>query len=383
MQNYGSDSITKYLFVLNSQKKRGLVILVPITRIGTNAVKKWIEIIGTVNSSEVQSLVILDKTPNQEASKYFKKLSDSINAELIILVRPPTEQYFDSMKYVRLDEQLWILQLHDDDAWEGRLKIPDQLGQQRIFLSSFISVNEDEITAITDTQSFPQRVIFSCLPARIWNRFIDFIECQGGHTAGSADSTLALVAYTSSEIELNVDFTYYYSTGNWDNRKSARKHLTKLCQDDGWESLSSPRIAVMNRCIDNITGLVFFREYIQRDVFQKSVDSQIYSLRLGKKKKVLFKCLVSVLNYFISPILDVLSLIALGSLRHRIQSLNLLTHNILSQFQIILILDEIRNPQELLGFIERDLQDLNLSKLKVRFDFWVSQMSIYVSLIKN
>jgi hypothetical protein len=378
MEDYPSDSTTNQLFVLNSQKKRGLVILVPITRIGAEAAEKWQDIVVTVNLSEVQTLVIIDKTPNQEASKYFKSISDNLSAELLILVRPIAEQYFDSMKYIKLDEQLWILQLHDDDAWEGKLKIPDQFDDQRIFLSSFVSVNKHRAIAITNTQSFPQRIIFSCLPAQIWNKFVNFIEHQGGHTAGSADSTLALIAYASSEFHLNKDFTYFYSTGNWDNRKFAQKHLTKLSLDDGWESLSSPRIAVMNRSIDNIAGLLFFRENIRRDIFEKTLESQIHSFRISRLKRVVFKFFVYVFGYLILPILNVLFTITLGSLSGKNHAVYVRASGIQNQFKLVLILDEIRDIQSLLNFIQNDLRNLNFPKLSERFDFWVSQISTYL-----
>ena len=383
MDNNLYNSKTNYLFVRNSQQKSGLILLVPLTRIGANATRKWQEIVDTVNSSEVQSLVIIDKTPNKEASEYFKNLSSTLNAELLILFRPPSEQYFDSMKYIKLDEQLWILQLHDDDAWEGRLKIPDHIEPQRIFLSGFISVNKQGATTITDTESFPQRIIFSCLPARTWNKFVEFIESQGGHTAGSADSTLALVAYASSEFDLNGDFTYCYSTNNWDIRKSAQKHLTKLSQEDGWESFSSPRIAVMNRSIDNIAAVIFFRHHIQRNILLNLLNNQFHSFRLRNQKKVLFKIFTFILQYIILPILKILSSLTSGHLRRKVYSIYILMRDVQGQLKIILISDEIRNLQNLEDFIQNVLQNLYYPKLTKRFDFWVEQISIGIKIMQN
>jgi hypothetical protein len=276
------------IFVANETRSPGLVLLCPVTRSGAEAVLCWERIITTIASSKVHALVVIDKTKTGEASEYFSGKIDSIKAQLFLIRRDPTEQIFDSQKFVRLDDWLWIVQLHDDDRWEGNLGLPaGDVERDDLFLGEFVVNAGGRLTRPPEDQMPPAHVVFSLIPSRLWNRVCDFIYAQGGHIAGSVDYTIAMIASLSCRRRHVENFTYIYSDHHWGSRTEAADHLRKLTAVDGWGEFAGSDIAILNRTLDNLSALIFFAEFVSPEDASLTRARLMASFRPSLRRRLL------------------------------------------------------------------------------------------------
>jgi hypothetical protein len=360
-----------FLKIPNPSGLPNLVILFPVTRVGLKAEKRWSALISTINASQVSSLVVIDKTGKGEAREYFNAHANEINTRLYIIERDPREPIFDSQKYVLLDEMLWIQQLHDDDTWDGFLCVPPSADKSDLFLVQFHTGNNSSFTQINDQKAPPARVIFSAIPAHVWNRFSEFICAQGGHVAGSMDSTLSTVALNICNLKLLPDFNYFYSSRHWSRRSAADSHLKSLSFTDGWSELSSVEIAILNRLYDNLSALNFFSNLIPP---RKIIEAQnllltSYQPKLPKKLQVIFYFAIT--NYFLVPLFKVIDWVGIRSLsstgRHYEGSAK--------RNRLLIKSMKADSLPKILDFIETNLSGQAMPKLAARFDFWHQEIS--------
>ncbi len=291
MSQPGVDATTESIFVANDTRSPGLVLLCPVTRSGPEAVQCWDRIIATIANSNVHALVVIDKTKTGEASEYFSGKVGSIKARLFLIRRPSTEQIFDSQRFVRLDDLLWIIQLHDDDRWEGTLCLPaGGVERDDLFQCEFVVNAGGRLTRPQEDQMPPARVVFSYIPSRLWNRVCDFIDAQGGHIAGSVDYTIAMIASLSCRKRYVENFTYIYSDHHWGSRTEAADHLKKLTVVDGWGAFAGSDIAILNRTLDNLSALIFFAGLVSPEDALQTRARLMASFRPSLRKRLLVTC---------------------------------------------------------------------------------------------
>lgn len=360
-----------FLKIPNPSGLPNLVILFPVTRVGLKAEKRWSTLISTINASQVSALVVIDKTGKGEARKYFNAHARELNTRLYIIERDPLEPIFDSQKYVLLDEMLWIQQLHDDDTWDGFLGVPSSADKSDLFLVQFHMGTDFSFTQITDEKAPPARVIFSAIPAHVWNRFSAFMCAQGGHVAGSMDSTLSTVALIICNLKPLPNFNYFYSAHHWSRRSEADSHLKSLSFTDGWSDLSSPEIAIVNRLYDNLSALNFFSDLIpQRKIVEvKNLLLSSWQPRLPKKLQIIFSFAIA--NYFLVPFFKVIICIGIRPLSSMGQ------HYEESAKRNRLLIKSVKADSlpKILDFIETKLSGQAMPKLAARFDFWHQEIS--------
>ncbi len=280
-------------------QNEGLVLLFPVTRVGAIAEIKWRQIVDLCNRSQISSLVVIDKTPNMAATRFFTSQSFQQNHEIWILNRPSTEAIYDSQKFIQLRGNSWIIQLHDDDEWEGKLQLDGASHELTAFQILFHVGSKVEHAKNADYDNLPARVNFTLLPTQIWNRFTAFIESQSGHVAGSVDATLNMIVRDVCFLSNNIEFKYYYNIRHWRNDRAGKGHLTELSREDGWENYSSPEIAVLNRTIDNLAALSYFKDFYDEKKLLSSISRELSSFKLHFMKKMFlyYKLILSKWGY--------------------------------------------------------------------------------------
>lgn len=360
-----------FLKIPNPSGLPNLVILFPVTRVGLNAEERWRALVSTINASQVSALIVIDKTGKGEAKAYFNARARDLNTTLYVIERDPLEPIFDSQKYVLLDEMLWIQQLHDDDTWDGFLGLPSSVGKSDLFLVQFYMSTASSVTQMNNEKAPPARVIFSAIPAHVWNRFSAFICAQGGHVAGSMDSTLSTVALIICDLKSLPNFNYFYSSHHWSRRSEADSHLKNLSFTDGWGELSSPEVAILNRLYDNLSALNFFSGLIPK---RKIIEAQnvllsSYQPRFLKRLQFIFSFALA--NYFFVPLFKAIAWMGIRSLGSTVR------HYEESARRNRLVIKSIKADSlpKILDFIKTNLSGKAMPKLAARFDFWHLEIS--------
>ena len=360
-----------FLKIPNPSGLPNLVILFPVTRLGLNAEKRWRALISTINASQVSALIVIDKTSKGEAKEYFNARARDLNTRLYIIERDPQEPIFDSQKYVLLDEMLWIQQLHDDDTWDGFLCLPSSADKSDLFLVQFHMGTASSFTQIDDEKSPPARVIFSAIPAHIWNRFSAFICAQGGHVAGSMDSTLSTVALIICNLKSLPNYNYFYSSHHWSRRSEADSHLKNLSFTDGWGELSSPEVAILNRLYDNLSALNFFSDLIPNRKIIEAQNLLLSSYQPGFPKRLQFIFSFALASYLFVPLFKAINWMGIRSLsstvRHYEESAK--------RNRLLIKTVQADSLPKILDFISTNLSGQAMPKLAARFDFWHQEIS--------
>lgn len=352
--------------VSNSSGDQGIVILLPITRTSSDSKANWVKISEIIESSEVTALVVIDKTPNNEATLFFSESFSFESVDLYIFKRPASEPIYDSQAYVKIDDSLWILQLHDDDAWSGCLALPGHSSGFQLFSTNFYFEGESRTESIGWENSPPARINFTLIPGTIWNRFTEYIEAQGGHVAGSVDSALNLVSRLICEHRTMHSFHYVYDNRHWGNRRRASKNLSKLALQDGWSEFASPAIQILNRNIDYLAALLFFQDLIPNEEFAIAESKLFLNFQPSFKRKALINAQSLSLNLIYSILKGTLSIYSLGSLvklQKRILKLMHLNQTMQKSW-------EIKSKNDICVLGEAWLTSGRFPRLNARFKFW-------------
>jgi hypothetical protein len=304
-----------------------------------------------ITKSEVMALVVLDKTPSAEATEFFSNHENLIKSDIYLVRRPPGEAIYDSQSVVTIDQDLWILQLHDDDEWEGVLSLPSDPKDLELFSPNFILVGKKGSEVLGWELSPPTRINFTALPSSVWNRFTLFIRSQGGHAAGSVDSTLNLVSRLICEYKELETFDYKYNNRHWENQKQAKGNLEKLALEDGWENLSSEEFQLLNRRIDALSALIFFHD------FKLSRKKRIH-LRTRFLVYLIFKYTISI-KFIRSENSDGIKRQNFIKNRIEIDKLTLLS-------------TKVRTQQDVTNLVKLIQASGEFPLLKKRFEFWAA-----------
>jgi hypothetical protein len=356
-----NDSLT---LIENSKNGNKLVLMFPMTRgIHLNS-NRWKKLISTVNDSEVCTLVLIDKTKDYHATDFFIEHRKQINSELVILQRPHNEPTHDSQSLIRLDFGLWILQMHDDDDWTGSINLPDHIDEMTVFRTQFTIVNGSKSTLVQGIGTPDCRAIFSILPSRVWNQFASFIQDQGGHVAGSIDSSLNIVVSKIEPCEIIETFNYIYDNRHWDKRRNANKQLRKITEEDGWGQFATIEMSLVGRTIDGITSLIYFSSFLEKDQVESQLDYWIKST----KPRALRISLKFVQLKIIKLCLILFKVIAGEGFLGKGLGHKHLYHGILLKSWCA------TTPKDYLEVIDLFLQQDSLMPLHPRFNFWKMQI---------
>ena len=197
-------------WIEESGATNGIVILFPVTRTGPQAISKWKKLVKFVCENSIHSLVVIDKTEGSSAYEFFwhdKSLAATLT-NLYVLKRTLNESHYDSLGGVFLPKNLWVIQFHDDDDWDGKIEIPSNSSLREVILLGCYVTGKLGAPEEAKDLSIPARILFSLVPATLWNKFSQLILDQERHTAGSLDSTLSLMATLSCTFSSITSFNY-------------------------------------------------------------------------------------------------------------------------------------------------------------------------------
>lgn len=343
-----------------------MVVLFPMTREKDANVSRWEKLVSTVNESAITALVLIDKTPFHQATDYFAQRENEILADLVILQRPRSEATHDSQSLITLENGLWIIQMHDDDEWDGRLEIPIGTNENTVVRTSFVLVSNGANTNVTDPNWPDCRSIFSLLPSNVWNRFAGLISEQGGHVAGSIDSSLNIAVRLIEPKLMITGFKYFYNNRHWDSRKLSKQHLVRLTKEDGWGDFATIEMSLVSRAIDGIASLIFFSDLYPDAEFRMQIKTWIsttkpHILRTYSKKIEIFFLVLC--NTFLK----------MGGHRNLVDLQKSCINAILYR-RILVSAWDAQKIADYLEIVEILLGLQSLPLLRSRFDFWQREL---------
>ena len=352
------------IFLENSTGKPEIVLIFPITRDIKKSPEKWRTVLDFIEESEINILLVIDKTEQRSATDYFMNHFEIKSKRLIVLPRSIKDTLFDTVGEIVLDTNMWIIQLHDDDHWSGKITLPDSPTPETVYFSEFYLYSETKSPVQIDNYSMPNRIVFSLVPSMIWNRFARLVQDQKYHVAGSFDFTLNTMAQLACEFHYQPGFKYYWKDDNWATSKNAISHLTRLAESDGWEGWASPEIANFNRLIDSLASLNYLKDLLNPAEIKKEIEQLIRRTRPSYKKRLkygIYICTINTVEEFRKLSLKTSGAIELKPLRMQKR---------LSLYQFIVKtwhMESIGNVIALIAYIE----SLNgFEKLQVRFQLW-------------
>jgi hypothetical protein len=165
-------------------------------------------VLELVENSEISTLLVIDKTERGSATDYFMNHFELQNKALYILQRTIRDTLFDSVGEITLDDNMWIIQVHDDDRWSGKISLPDDPIPGVVYFSNFYLHSESRGAIEITDYSMPNQIVFSLVPSIIWNKFSKIVQDQKYHVAGSFDFILNLMAQLSCEFKYQPGFKY-------------------------------------------------------------------------------------------------------------------------------------------------------------------------------
>lgn len=357
------------VFIKSLDEKKNIVILFPMTREMDKNLRRWQEIISTVNKSKVAALVLIDKTPFRQATNYFVEKEKEILSDIYIIQRPRTEPMHDSQSRVKLDDNLWIIQLHDDDEWDGVLEIPIGTIEHSIIKTNFTVVNNGLKTNIENSNWPDCRSIFSLLPTKVWNRFRDLIIAQGGHVAGSIDSSLNLAVSLIKPNLINLDFRYFYDSRHWQLNRLSKAHLIQLTKEDGWGKFATVDISLVSRVIDGVASLIYFQDMYSELDFENQLKEWIKGTK-PHTLRIFLKRIETIILFILIRIVGIIPGFLTGNLT---ASLNMA----ILYRKILLMTWGSTEVKNYLSVVKMLMQIDFVPKLRPRFIFWSSVLKKY------
>ena len=214
--------------------EHSLVILFPVRRINSESKVLWEKIAMLIKSSSNVRLVVIDKTPNKEASQFFSGLI--ISEKIKFLPCDSRESIFLSQSKVNIPPRTWVSQIHDDDDFQGQVVLPVKPNPNSILrprisvVTSFFGIRRLKLLS----PKVPASILFSFIPSEIWNSFTGYIRAQKGECSPSLDIALNFVCMQLYETVDLPSFQYLYNNGHWATRQRARKAISKYMYGDGW-----------------------------------------------------------------------------------------------------------------------------------------------------
>lgn len=269
------------IFISNNDGERKNVIMFPVTRTEASSRKKWKEVLDLMYLDENLIIVIIDKTPESKIARYCQSSYGNFMGRLYVMPRPLDESVFDSQKYVTLDKNLWITQIHDDDDWAGSPTIPRDAQDHEVFTFNIGKVSNSTFDEqILYGQLKTQEIIFGAIPSKIWNSFTAYLEAQGPSAADSLDSSLYLLCDFFGSIKRRDGFSYSWNADNWTDRAFAIENLQKSTLKMGWEKYSGVNASLCHRALDQISSLSFCARQLNFTLQKSDLENVIAKFQL-------------------------------------------------------------------------------------------------------
>jgi hypothetical protein len=335
------------------------------------------QVLDLVSTSRIHTLIVLDKTLTKQATEFFLTEFSSTNSNLLIIQRDPKEPIFDSQRILKIDLNMWIMQIHDDDDWKGSINIPNSAMGLELYETNFLVSSIEHGKDYGHTDSPPGRVFFSLLPSQIWNRFTDFIIAQGGHVAISMDFALSKISKAVCEKKSLDGFTYLWDDSNWRKRKFATRHLRLMAASDGWGNWGCVDLALLNRSLDLASAVSYFSDMIPVEKMGSLFLDILLEFSPSKRKMLFIKMRALVLP-FVSLLLSTLFSHCSYPRLHAIQK------RLVQRIKLDTILLEIWTNISLKSIILLVERIRNLDAfplLQKRFDFWDFEIKKLLAVI--
>ncbi len=357
------------LFIPNISGEPEIVLIFPITRDVSRIPDKWKSVLDFVEKSDINTLVVIDKTEQSTASDYFMKNFEHTNKRLFVFPRSIKDTLFDTVGEITLDKNMWIIQLHDDDHWSGYLALPFNPDPHTVYYSDFYLYSELKgLTKFLDF-SMPNRIVFSLVPSIIWNRFTELIQAQNYHVPGSFDFTFSLIARLMGKFEYIVGFIYEWKDDNWSSGKVSKRQLIGLAERDGWGFWSSPEIANFNRSVDSLVALNYLSNYVDRSSRNLEIAQSLKTFQPSTKKRIKHICLTILLNCRI-----LIRKVFLAVFNGDIQSGR--PERQLELYKFIIKTWSIRTLRDLISLLTELESTCKFEALQERFKFWISTLNL-------
>jgi hypothetical protein len=271
------------VFIRNHSDTPEIVLIYPIIQNDRQSMANWKKLLVFFNDSSIKSLVVVDKTETKIAIDYFNQNFTHTNKYLYLLPRSPDYTLFDTVGEIVLDENMWIIQIHDgDDEWTGDINPSILVDKNTVYFSDYFKYSLENSPVMQKDFSMPNRIVFSLVPTNLWNIFARFIQDQKHHVAGSSDFTLNFMAKVFAKFQYFPGYRYYWNEKNWISRRIATIHLKKLTQADGWKSFSSPEVAIIARTIDCLASLNYLKDIGDSRSMQNRSEELLTSFKLSR-----------------------------------------------------------------------------------------------------
>lgn len=368
MKSIYAKNLNDKFFVKNSSGKPEIVLIFPITRDGQESKTKWQAAIDFVHDSNIENFIVIDKTSQGSATKFFMEKFNLEEKKLYVLPRSIKESHYESLGGIEVDNNCWVMQLHDDDDWEGSVALPDNVKPSASYYSRFFMSQKPGRFFEQFDFTTPGRINFILVPSQIWNKFSLFIEDQNYHVAGSLDATLNQMVQLSTELLPIRNFSYYYDNHNWANRKSSQVSLNKLASSDGWGEWASIDIALFGRLLDNLTSLMYIQEFASQTEIKEKYLQLMKEFKSRIRHRISYKLKIFGLQIY-SVLVKLLNMGAdTKSLSDRNKSTIALATFIRKSWKVKRLDDVV----ELIEMLENMG---NLHELKPRFRTWKKNIS--------
>ena len=356
------------IFLKNITGNPEIVLVMPVTRSEGWSTSKWEAAIEFVECSEIKTLILVDKTKDATATEYFLNNFNLPSRNLYILPRSISESHYESLGSIKLDKNLWLMQLHDDDEWTGHIKLPEKIDPAAAYYSRFFIKDKTKAFMEENDFSYPARINFVLTPAHIWNKFACIVEDQKFHVAGSMDSTLNLMVQLSCKFVPIPSFSYFYDNHNWASRRASRISLLKLTEKDGWSGWASIEIALLSRQLDNLSCLSYVAEFVEMDAMKTAYKSLMlrFKPRLRRKVRIRFEifCLKVIIGSHVLTLNKRRAFPLIETLNHKLSGAIFISKS-WSIGQLPDVIELVRKLQ----IID------NLSPLQSRFQFWQDSLT--------
>jgi len=348
-----------------------LVILFPVRRIHEKSKVLWRKVASLGNSDSVLGLVLIDKTPRQEASEFFLGLV--LKEKLTVLVCDPEESIFASQSRVSVPPNSWVSQIHDDDDIFGDLTLPPYVSKNNVLQPTIRLTHSKFGSVISKAKELhiPAFTLFSFIPSEIWNLFASYVRAQGEECSPSLDVALN---FTCSKLFHQVQlpsFQYHYNYERWYTKKSSKIAITNYMLFDGWGIHCDFVTAEFASQIDKLLFSIWCERF---EIANSSIGlSHIAFKSIFPTKKhianIRFRVAVYHWSSVIFRILRKIDASKTRTERAKLLSLIAKAYSCNSSYELALTLSKISELS-------------TLTRMKERFEFWASELLGSAELIK-
>lgn len=329
------------------------IFLFPIRNFDLSIKSKLDKYITTLTQFSNIEILILDKTNNNNLNNYLK-FYFNYSFQIKSIKRPFNESTFDSQKLIKLDINCWILQIHEDDSIEELREICKFyfIQDETIYLN-VLNQFHDPLAS-----NNPNRYIFSFIPSKIWNLFVDYLRIQNSHISYSADLILSDLVTTFTKKYFFSKIKYIY-TDRWNffenfDRKNHVVNLTKL---DGWNILANKFVFIFNARMEYLVYIKYFSKLSNNPSYLGKMNLVIRELNKTYRFKYLW-----IITYFICHKVLKFGYIQRLTIFIKIKYTSCIIYQCIS----------LKKPEDFIPLIKSLKQVPNLNILFNRFDFWIN-----------